>query len=114
VTTDDRSAEPDDTFRTELARLAAPVAEEAWAGEGLGGPLRCTYCGGRLVIYSETVGPAYLTYETPESVQCDDCDATWEPNGELRDPAKWIRWPDVYQRPAAVAAPAATHEGSER
>lgn len=53
--------------------------------------LVCTYCGSTLSINTETVGPAYLTYERPESIECDalDCSATW---GAQRNPA----------RPAAV------------
>lgn len=67
--------------------------------------LRCTYCGGSLYINTEWTGSAYMQTQEPESIECDgDCDATWEPNGTLRDPAKWIRYPDLYS-PASAAQP---------
>ena len=49
----------------------------------------------------ETVGRPYLTYETPESIECyaSDCGATWEPNGVPRDAPRWERWPDLYDPP---------------
>ncbi|KQP63042.1 hypothetical protein ASF47_18700 [Nocardioides sp. Leaf285] len=56
------------------------------------------------MINTETAGPAYLTYERPESIECDaysdvHCGATWEPNGTPRDAPGWVRWPDLYPAP---------------
>lgn len=75
-------------------------------------PLRCPYCGGGLWINTETVGPAYLTYETPESIECAevDCGAAWEPNGAARTAARWIEWPDLYSEPARSTSPESTRE----
>lgn len=49
--------------------------------------LRCTWCGEQLYIPLETVGPAYMTYETVESIECNSpgCDASWEPDGTVRE-----------------------------
>lgn len=70
-------------------------------------PLRCPHCGGGLWINVETVGPAYLTYESPEAIECDqtDCGAVWEPNGDTRTGPRWVEWPDLYDPPARVIPP---------
>jgi hypothetical protein len=49
----------------------------------------------------ETVGPAYLSREVPESIACDNtrCSAVWEPNGDLREEPNWVRYPDVFAPP---------------
>ena len=62
----------------------------------------CPYCGATLSINLETVGPQYLTYDRPESIECyaDDCGAEWEPNGEPREAPRWERWPTLYAPPA--------------
>lgn len=71
--------------------------------------LTCPYCGAGLVINLETVGPPYLTYERAESIECDayssiHCGATWEPDGTPRDAPDWVRYPDLYSKPAIIAA----------
>jgi hypothetical protein len=86
---------------------AALTAEEREA-------LACPYCGASLRVVSETVGPAYLTYERPESIECDaysdvHCAATWEPDGTPRDAPEWMRYPDLYSGPARPA-PASADE----
>ena len=50
-------------------------------------PLACPYCGGKLTVNTETTGRAYLSYEVPESITCDEmgCQAVWEPDGTPRD-----------------------------
>lgn len=64
--------------------------------------LACPHCGSSLHINTEAVGPAYLTYERPESIECEtvSCAATWEPDGTPRDVPAWVRYPEVYDRPA--------------
>lgn len=67
--------------------------------------LACPHCGAGLTINMETVGPAYLTYERPESIECDaysdvHCAATWEPDGTPRDAPEWVRYPGLYEAPA--------------
>ena len=63
--------------------------------------LVCPYCGATVSINLETVGPAYLTHERPESIECyaSDCEATWEPNGEPRDAPRWERCPGLHDAP---------------
>jgi hypothetical protein len=67
--------------------------------------LVCVYCGTALTINTETVGPAYLTYERPESIECDalDCGAVWEPDGTPRDVPPWVGYPGLYPIPDRVA-----------
>lgn len=72
--------------------------------------LACPYCGAGLTINTETVGPPYLTYERPESIECDaysdvHCGATWEPDGTPRDAPEWVRYPGLYSKPALVTPP---------
>lgn len=63
--------------------------------------LACPYCGSSLWINTETVGRPYLTYEKPESIECNatDCGAVWDPDGSVRDEPRWIRYPDAYTTP---------------
>lgn len=73
-------------------------------------PLVCPHCGASLIINMETVGPAYLTYERPESIECDayssvHCAAVWEPDGTPRYPPEWVRYPDLYSKPTRVLPP---------
>lgn len=65
--------------------------------------LRCTYCGGSLWIDCEYVGLAYMSENTPVGIECSACDADWETDGTLRNPAKWIRYPDLYAAPEVTA-----------
>jgi hypothetical protein len=55
-------------------------------------PLVCTFCGSKLNITMATVGQAYLTYEVPDLIECDDfnCGAEWEPDGTVRTPARAV------------------------
>lgn len=63
--------------------------------------LVCPYCGATLAINTETVGPAYMSEDKPESIECyaGDCEATWEPNGTPRNAPRWERYPDLYDMP---------------
>lgn len=64
-------------------------------------PLACSYCGGKLTVDLETKGSAYLTYEAPESVTCNElgCQAVWEPDGTPRELPDFMRFPSLYTRP---------------
>jgi hypothetical protein len=82
-------------------------------------PLACPYCGAGLSINTETVGPAYLTYEKPEAIECDaysdvHCGATWEPDGTPRNAPDWVRWPDLYAKPERLSRPGSTTPGDDQ
>lgn len=64
-------------------------------------PIACTYCGGKLTVDTETTGRAYLSYEVPESITCDEmgCQAVWEPDGTPRELPAFVRYPSLYNRP---------------
>jgi hypothetical protein len=65
--------------------------------------LRCPHCGGALIVNLETKGSAYMHYEVPESIECNDyCEAVWEPDGTARDEPKWIRYPGLYKPPGTA------------
>jgi uncharacterized protein YbaR (Trm112 family) len=65
-------------------------------------PLACPYCGGKLTVDTETTGRAYLSYEAPESIVCDEmgCGAAWETDGTSRDLPGFVRHPSLYAQPA--------------
>lgn len=46
--------------------------------------LRCPFCGGELSVSMATMGGTYLSYEVADCLECEDCGAEWEPNGDLR------------------------------
>lgn len=51
--------------------------------------LVCLHCRGELSIEMEYVGPAYLSYDRPECIQCDRCGAEWTPAGKARCGPRW-------------------------
>jgi hypothetical protein len=45
-------------------------------------PLACPYCHrADLHVELETVGSAYLTREVAAHIECNGCDAQWDPDG---------------------------------
>lgn len=46
--------------------------------------LRCPFCGGELSVAMATEGGGWTTWQVADCLECEDCGAEWEPNGDLR------------------------------
>lgn len=52
--------------------------------------LRCPYCGDKIIVNTEYIGPAYLSEQTPVGFECDDykCGAEWDIDGNVTTEGK--------------------------